>query len=115
MNDQVFDAFTARAASLSRRASLVSLGGAALAAAVVRPTPARAGSVGKKVKKKCKKQIGQCETSVTIFCARQLFDREDCEATLLPCCTSFAGCKGGDAYDCIVNGLVALASPPTPN
>ncbi|HYI14930.1 MAG TPA: hypothetical protein VEX37_06045 [Thermomicrobiales bacterium] len=115
MNDRTFDFFTARAASLSRRASLVGLGGAALAAAVVAPTPARAGTVSKKVKKKCKKQIGQCETSAALFCARQFFDLGACQTTLFPCCASFKNCKGGTAYECIVNGLIVLASAPAPS
>lgn len=116
MSAQTFDAFTVRSAALlSRRASLVGFGGAALGAAAMSPATARAGKVAKKVKKKCKKQIGQCESSATAFCAQQFFDLEDCEATLLACCSSFKGCKGGNAYDCIVDGMVALASPPSPN
>ena len=116
MRAQTFDAITVRSAALiSRRASLVGFSGAALGAVVMVPATARAGKVAKKVKKKCKKQIGQCEASAIAFCARQLFDSEDCQATLLACCSSFKGCKGGNAYDCIVDGMVALASPPSPS
>ena len=65
----------------------------------------------------CLPARGDCGAGIneTSFCAKQFFDLEDCEATLLACCTSFKGCKGGNAYDCIVDGMVALASPPSPS
>jgi hypothetical protein len=95
------------AESLSRRVSFIALGGAALAAAVARPSPARAGKAGKKAKKKCKRQIGQCESSIASLCTG---GPEACVDVLSPCCRSFKGCKAGAAYQCIVDGLLALDS-----
>lgn len=90
-----------------RRASIVALGAAALAAVVTRPSPARAGKAGKKAKKKCKRQIGQCQSSIADLCADE---PAECEEVLAPCCTSFKGCQAGAAYQCIVDGLLALGS-----
>lgn len=107
--------FPVRAArSFSRRASVFGLGGAALAS-VALPMATRAGKAGKKAKKKCRRQIGKCQGSVTSFCAGPLtIDRETCEAAFLPCCPSFKGCKAGAAYDCIGDALLALFPPEAP-
>jgi hypothetical protein len=109
MNAQSFAARTTRTtAYLSRRASLIGLGGAALGA-VTAPATARAKKAAKKVKRKCRKQIGLCETSVADFCASlESIEPEDCEAALLPCCASFQGCQAGGAYGCIGEALIAL-------
>lgn len=96
--------------SLSRRASLVALGGAAVTA-VLRPSAASAGKVAKKVKRTCKRQIGQCQSSVASFCAGA---PAGCEEAMAPCCASFKGCKAGAVYACIFAALVAL-EPPGPN
>ncbi len=74
MNDLSFDAVTRYAATaLSRRASLMTLGGAGVStlAAVARPitADARKQSAAKKAKKKCKKQIGPCVTAVAPDCS----------------------------------------------
>lgn len=92
--------------SRGRRASILALGAAALAT-VARPSPTRAGKAGKKAKKKCKRQIGQCKSSIAALCADE---PAECEKVLAPCCTSFKGCQAGAAYQCIVDGLVALGS-----
>ncbi len=79
----------------SRRASVVVLGGGALIS-VALPTATRAGKAGKKARKKCKRQIGICQGSVTTLCAGPLtIEQETCEAAFLPCCASFKGCKAG--------------------
>jgi len=92
------------AESLSRRTSLIALGGAALSV-VARPSPARAGKAGKKAKKKCKRQIGQCESSIATVCSG---GPAGCEEVLAPCCSSFKNCKAGAAYQCIADGLLAM-------
>jgi hypothetical protein len=99
--------------SVSRRTSLAGFGGAFAAAVAIRPSPARAGKVSKRVKKKCKKQISACQSSVAAYCATRLIpgDREDCEAELLPCCSSFKTCKAGAAYACLIEGV--LPTSPT--
>ena len=98
------------ASSLSRRTSLVALGGAAVTTAL-RPSSTRAGKVSRKVKRTCKRQIGQCQSSVASFCAEA---PEGCEEAIAPCCASFKGCKAGAVYACIFDALVAL-EPPGPN
>jgi hypothetical protein len=107
MIEQPVDAATAHGVeSRSRRASLIALGGAAFAA-IARSSPARAGKAGKKAKKKCKRQVGQCESSIAALCADE---PAECEVVLAPCCTFFKGCKAGAAYQCIIDGLLALGS-----
>jgi hypothetical protein len=111
MRDRTIDALPVSAAdALSRRRSLIALCGVALAAAVGIPAPARAGKAGKKSKKKCRRQIGQCESSVKAFCvAPLLIGPTECETLLLPCCQSFAGCHAGNAYQCFVD-IFSLAA-----
>ena len=91
---------------LSRRASLIGLLGAALTAAVVDPAPAHAGKAGKKARKACRRQVGQCETSVTTFCSDfPALDPEECEAAFRPCCASFQNCAAGKVQKCWVDAL----------
>lgn len=91
---------------LSRRASLIGLLGAALTAAVVEPAPAPAGKASKKAKKACKRQVGQCESSVTTFCTDfPALDPEECEAAFRPCCASFQNCAAGKVQECWVEAL----------
>jgi hypothetical protein len=100
---------------LSRRASLLGVAGSAVAS-MVPHAASRAGKAGKKARKTCKRQIGQCQGSISDFCANpQLtIPQEECEAGLLPCCPSFRNCKAGAAYDCIADALLALVPPETP-
>lgn len=91
----------------SRRASLIALASASVVAVVARRSPARAGKAETKAKKKCKRQIGQCESSITSLCTE---GPAECVEVLAPCCRSFKGCKAGPAYQCIVDGLLALGS-----
>ncbi len=86
---------------LSRRASLIGLLGAALPVAVFEPAPAPAGKAGKKARKACRRQVGQCETSVTAFCSDfPALDPEECEAAFRPCCASFQNCAAGKVQEC---------------
>jgi hypothetical protein len=111
MGDHIVATFTARAvATLTRRVALLGFGGAGLAA-TFKPAPARAGKVGKRAKKACRRQIGQCEGSVSTFCANPFFeDPEACEAVLSPCCQQFKNCKARGAYDCMLAGIAELVS-----
>ncbi len=101
------------AVSLSRRTSLIGLGGLAAIATIARQSPTRAGKVGKRVKKTCRKQIDKCQSSVSSFCAQPnlTVPREACEAAILPCCSSFRNCNAGEAYDCIGDALLSLVPP----
>jgi hypothetical protein len=114
MHDTRSSTILSRAArSVSRRTTLAGFGGALVAAAAMRPSPAGAGKVSKRVEKKCKKQISKCQSSVAAYCATRLIpgDREECEAELLPCCSSFKTCKAGAAYACLIEGV--LPTSPT--
>ena len=104
---QSIEAIGARSAALSRRASLLILGGVGLAA-LAHTAPARAGKVGNTAKKRCNRQIGQCAESVGSFCDRIAGSVEPavCEALFLPCCQSFQGCQARAAYDCMFAGLI---------
>ena len=109
MGDRLIATFTPRTVpALTRRVALLGFGGAGLAA-TFRPAPARAGKAGKRAKKACKRQIGQCEGSVRTFCANPFFeDPAACEAVLFPCCQQFKNCKAKEAYDCMFAGLNEL-------
>ena len=91
---------------LPRRASLIGPLAAALTAAVVGPAPTQARTAGKKARKACKRQVGQCETSVTTFCTDfPALDPEECEAAFRPCCASFQNCAAGKVQECWVEAL----------
>lgn len=109
MTEQNFDAFTRRAAEgVSRRKSLVALGGATLAAIAAKPSIADAKQnsgknankkAKKKARKKCKKQVGQCNAFVMQMCARSRSPQQ-CQSDNLRCCESFATCNAGAALQC---------------
>lgn len=84
MNDHSFDTFAERAArGISRRASLMTLGTAGLAAVVAAPFSADA-----KNKKKCKKKDKKCP-SLEEICAPQV---EDCRNITAAVCGNDPGC-----------------------
>lgn len=103
MNDRIFDTVTRDAATaVTRRASLLSIGGAALAAAMAVPAIAEAGKSGKKnADKRCKKQKSQCLAAFAEFCA-SLEEPQICEAFLSPCCEPLTRCNAGEAITCIL-------------
>lgn len=106
MSARAFDALTRHAAdAVSRRGSLLALGGAALAAAAVEK-PARARQKAKKqVKKKCKRQVAPCRS----FFAGVCFGDPECEAALFPCCDFLAKCDSGAMFECLFScGCEAL-------
>lgn len=97
MNGSAFDAFARHAAAaVSRRTSLLTLGGAALTAAIAAPVAANANEARKKVKKKCKKQGKQCRSATIEVCE----GNQNCVDSLVPCCAFLARCKAGAYLDC---------------
>lgn len=98
-------ASTGSPAVLSRRRSLLTLGGAALASAAAGTEPARAGQVAKKARKrsrkKCRRQIDQCRNVILDYCAS---DDAECEEDslndVLACCSQLSTCQAGAALDC---------------
>ena len=97
MDDGSFDALT-------RRASLLSLGAAVLAAALASPFTADAKKKGGKNKNKKKKcpdlctpQVAQCTTAITTLCAGE----PTCLDSAL-CCPSLASCDFSGFFACLV-------------
>ena len=104
MNTSAFDAFTRRtAAGVSRRASFLALGGAALAAVATPPAIGEAANkkAKKQAEKKCKKEVNQCRAFVTQECAKESDSAATCEAQAQPCCNAFAKCKASAALNCL--------------
>jgi hypothetical protein len=107
MNRTEFDAITK---SASRRGSLLALGGAGLATLIgasgstAKPKPGK--RARKKVKDKCKAQVGQCDLFVGLTCAKNS-DPAACKAGLLPCCDFLASCNAGRMMECLASGGVA--------
>src|SRR5688500_12114992 len=89
------------AAAVTRRLTFLTLGGAALTAAVAAPATAEAGKAARKARKRCKRQKGQCRTSVEEFCGTNA----TCLANLLTCCEPLATCNAGASIDCFLNFL----------
>lgn len=82
MNDLTID-------HLSRRASLATLGAAGLAGLLGQaPAASARQSAGKKARKKCKNQVGQCISSVSLLCQ----DNPGCEQAFLACCPLLSTC-----------------------
>ncbi len=99
MDTTVFDALTRHATNAtSRRASLLALGAAGLAAAFGAPLGAAA---SKKGKKKCNTQKKQCASQVQGFCSGSMSEQL-CLDALLPCC---ATCNVGNGVLCVLNIL----------
>jgi hypothetical protein len=116
VSEQFIDTVTRHAAgAVSRRASLLTLGGMALATMSVVPAAAKGEKKGKKRKKhkgsdggisnagqqlaqaKCASQGDQCRASVTALCEGD----SECLDLRLRCCDFFATCNGGTGLVCI--------------
>jgi hypothetical protein len=103
MLESTFDAVARTAATrISRRGSLLTLGGAGLAA-LAGPVQARAkkkSSIAKKARRlanrKCRQQVEECVTSLT-----QIGSEE-----AVPCCDFLADCDSAGHIQCLLN-LVA--------
>ena len=92
-----FEALAVRAAdAVTRRTSLLALGGAVLAGAAA---PAvSGGKAGEKAKKKCRRQGKQCRAFATAECGND----QECLDAFLPCCAFFARCQAGRGLPCLV-------------
>jgi hypothetical protein len=112
MHAQTFDTLTRQtASSVSRRRSLLALGGAAVAGALAAPMLALASKDSKKAKKKKKKkcngQIGQCEDFFTDLCANPDAECEPDElAAARFCCSQLKNCKAGEAVSCFFSLVI---------
>ncbi|MGH2614318.1 MAG: hypothetical protein ACRDJC_03685 [Thermomicrobiales bacterium] len=105
MNGNAFDAFTRQAAdAISRRTSLLTIGGATLATVVGAPKLATAKKGGNKAKKKCKKQVNKCKNGVQTFCAdfSPPKDEEACNEILSECCEFFKNCNAKQGTECLL-------------
>ena len=89
------------AGTASRRDSLLTAGGAGLAAALsgVFAAAAKGKHGKKKCKDKCKAQVGQCVMATTLIC-QQTPDPDACEEKFLPCCDHLATCNAGALLTC---------------
>ena len=97
MNDNTFDSITRHAAvTVSRRMSLLALGGAGLTAAAA-PTMAAGGKAGKKARKLCRRQREQCRA----FFVERCQGSQNCLEALLPCCELFAKCSVAAGIECV--------------
>lgn len=96
-----------RASGITRRGSLLTLGGSALAATLAGQSVATA-KKGKKRKahlKRCKRQIPACEDAMRAICNPV----PGCVlAELLPCCSPLSTCQAGESITCGWEYLRAL-------
>jgi hypothetical protein len=92
-------------AAVSRRNSLLTLGGAALAAGLA-PTPGAEAkkSAAKKARKKCKRQVGQCTAFFDELCEELECPAEQLEI-IRRCCASFQSCNVGGFLECYVSNF----------
>lgn len=115
MNEATFDALARQAGSIhDRRTSLKVLGAAAFVAAAAAPLTAEAGKSGKKAKKKCKKQVGPCNTFSNEVC--ELFfdpgsEFDFCVAEASACCAPLKKCAATSFFDCALVVLATLLDP----
>jgi hypothetical protein len=100
--------------SASRRKSVMGIAAAAFGAAFLAPDITKAGKVGKKVKKKCKKQEQPCDDFGTLVCTSFFAPGDQlnsCLAAMFQCCDSLAVCDATTFFPCIstaLNGLVPV-------
>ena len=97
MNRHAFDTVARQARGMvTRRASLLTLGGAALAATVANPgvSVASGGGFRKKLKERCDQNKIRCVSLVPASCN----DDPGCIALTTPCCDE---CFSGGFLDCI--------------
>jgi hypothetical protein len=104
MSKHAFDTFTRQTAdAVSRRGSLLTLGGAALAAGLAGAGGTRAGKKSGKGKK-CKKQVGKCREGLADVCAALFPGNQDnideCFDLFAECCAFLKACNAGQAFAC---------------
>jgi|SRR5687768_17378114 hypothetical protein len=95
------------APGVSRRGSLKTMSGGALAALAAAPIAKASKSekkanrrARKKGKKKCRKQDGQCISAFVELCADQE-EPDVCEALFNSCCPFLAQCQTSAFFDCL--------------
>jgi hypothetical protein len=102
MDGTHFDAWTRRASTVTRKASLTLLGTSVIALAAARPPVGKAKKTKKKscsttCGQKCAAQVAPCKTYWTGFCDDNVQCREDHHE----CCDSLATCNGRAYFVCI--------------
>jgi hypothetical protein len=101
MSAEAFQTMTQRAAAaVSRRASLLSLGGAAVAATLAAPSVGEAkkksgNKCKKKEKNRCNNDTDACEATLTTACMGDT----DCITLLTPCCET---CSANGFLTCFI-------------
>jgi hypothetical protein len=102
MNDLSFGTLVRRAVGrVSRRASLMTLGMAglaALASPLSTVAKKRKKSAGKKARQKCQKQRGQCTTFLLPICAG---GSADCVVRVQRCCALAGNCDPVGFFTCL--------------
>jgi hypothetical protein len=110
MSEQTFDAFSRHAAmAVSRRTSLLALGGMALAAATATPGATAAKSrknrkrqKGKKdVLKLCAPQVNECKTAIGANCGADA----SCLVVIDVCCPLLGKCQNSAFWDCVIASI----------
>jgi hypothetical protein len=92
-----------------RRGPLMTLAGAAVAAAVVSPSPAGATRNARRIRKRarkrkarrCKRQIDQCRSAIAAWCGNE----PSCENNFDECCSMLKDCKAGSSVGCFFSQL----------
>jgi hypothetical protein len=113
MNEPALETVTRQAIeAITRRRSLLSLGGMALAASLVAPasTTAKNGKK-KKNKQRCQAQIGQCREGILAIC--QTIQKspegvEECFELFDQCCEFLDGPNTSGAFACVVEAIEDL-------
>jgi hypothetical protein len=82
--------------AVSRRTSLLALGGTAMAIAAT-PTVTSAGKAGKKAKQRCKRQGKQCRNVLAAECGND----QECLDEFLRCCGPFSRCQARQGFNCL--------------
>jgi hypothetical protein len=101
VNSHTFDTLTRQARGVvTRRGSLLTLGGAALAPTMANPgvSVASGGGFRKKLKRRCDQNKTKCVSSMHAFCN----EVEECIAALAPCCDE---CFGNPFIICFLSKL----------
>lgn len=105
MNDRIVDTVSRdAAAAVTRRASLLSIGGAAVAAALGGPALAKPGASDKRARKRCLNQTSQCRAAIAEYCP-SLEAPGVCAGFLSPCCDSLAQCNAAQSTACFLSFL----------
>jgi hypothetical protein len=111
---QTTDCAVHAAATISRRRSLVTFGGAALAGGLLAPRPVEAGKAGKaakkRVKKTCKRQHRQCSAFFADLCQESECHPAGLEAAL-GCCAKLRTCAAADFLACMAQVDLQEPSP----